>query len=177
MARYFKYKTPEDVVADAARLGHDLAISHDLKPLFEPIQIGSKRAGSRLGIQPMEGCDGTLDGLPDELTFRRYVRFGSGGAKILWGEATAISDDARMNPRQLWIHDGPRSHREMLVDCRKAHRDEFGSDSDLPGCSSRTREDSGYRATAGAIRFLIRSIDKSVRSRSMRPIRYFPTTI
>ncbi|MGE3314034.1 MAG: NADH:flavin oxidoreductase [Planctomycetaceae bacterium] len=132
MARYFKYKTPEDVVADAARLGHELAISNDLDSLFRPVQVGAKRAGNRLAVQPMEGCDGTLDGLPDELTFRRYVRFGSGGAKILWGEATAVSDNARMNPRQLWIHEGSAAAIEkMLADCRKAHRDTFGSDSDL----------------------------------------------
>lgn len=132
MARYFKYKSPEDVVADAARLGHEFAISSDMSVLFRSVAIGTKTAGNRLAIQPMEGCDGTLDGNPDELTYRRYARFGSGGAKILWGEATAISDEGRMNPRQLWIHEGSAAALEkMLADCRKAHRDGCGSDSDL----------------------------------------------
>jgi len=85
-----------------------------------------------LCIQPMEGCDGTLDGQPDELTYRRYVRFGAGGAKLIWGEATAVSDAGRMNPRQLWIHDGAASTLEqMLADCRRAHRETCGTDSDL----------------------------------------------
>src|SRR3990172_242175 len=132
MARYFKYKTPDDLVADAAKLGHSLAVSNDFSALFQPVAVGPRRAGNRLAVQPMEGCDGTLDGLPDELTFRRYQRFGGGGAKLLWCEATAISDEGRMNPRQLWIHERSASALEqMLSGCRQAHRDVFGSTDDL----------------------------------------------
>jgi len=133
MATYFKYKTPTDVVADAERLGlSHIAMSDDLSVMFQPIEVGGRTVGNRWAIQPMEGCDGTLDGLPDELTFRRYVRFGCGGAKLIWGEATAIADDARMNPRQLWLHAGSAAAIEkMLADCRAAHREAFGHDRDL----------------------------------------------
>jgi 2,4-dienoyl-CoA reductase-like NADH-dependent reductase (Old Yellow Enzyme family) len=80
----------------------------------------------------MEGCDGTLDGFPDELTFRRYHRFGAGGAKIIWGEATVIAEEGRMNPRQLWINEQTApAIGEMLDVCRTAHREAFGSDDDL----------------------------------------------
>ncbi len=133
MAHYFRYKTAADVVADAERLGlSHIAMSDDLSVMFTPIEVSGRTVGNRWAIQPMEGCDGTLDGLPDELTFRRYVRFGSGGAKLIWGEATAIADDARMNPRQLWLHDGSAAAIEkMLVDCRAAHRAACGHDGDL----------------------------------------------
>lgn len=133
MATYFKYKTPADVVADANRLGlAHIAMSDDLSVMFQPIEVGGRTVGNRWAIQPMEGCDGTLDGLPDELTFRRYVRFGSGGAKLIWGEATAIADNARMNPRQLWLYDGSAAAIEkMLADCRAAHREACGHDRDL----------------------------------------------
>jgi NADPH2 dehydrogenase len=132
MARYFKFKTPEALAAEAARLGGTLKLSHQFEPLFRPITIGSKACGNRLAIQPMEGCDGTLDGRPDELTFRRYDRFGAGGAKLIWGEATAISDEGRANPRQLWLHDGSASAiEEMVSRCRQAHRAACGSDGDL----------------------------------------------
>lgn len=132
MARYFKYKSTSDVVADAKSLGHDLRCQDDLSPLFQSITVGQRTVGNRLCVQPMEGCDGTLEGLPDELTYRRYVRFGAGGAKLLWGEATAIADDARMNPRQLWLHDGSMAAiGQMLDGCRKAHRDAGFDDSDL----------------------------------------------
>ena len=132
MARYFKYKSPDDVVADARALGHELAMSGDFSVLFQPVNIGPHQAANRLCVQPMEGCDGTPDGHPDELTYRRYRRFGAGGAKILWGEATAIADEARMNPRQLWLHDGTASSIErMLRDGREAHAAVFGGDQGL----------------------------------------------
>ncbi len=132
MARYYRYKTADDVVADAARLGHELAMSADFSVLFKPVEIGPLKAGNRLAVQPMEGCDGTLDGRPDELTFRRYRRFGAGGAKIIWSEATAVIEEGRMNRRQLWINDRTSSSLEqMLRGCRQAHRDQFGHDNDL----------------------------------------------
>lgn len=132
MARYFKYKSPADVVADAQALGHDLSVTDDLSPLFRPVTIGSRQAGNRLLVQPMEGCDGTLDGRPDELTFRRYQRFGAGGAKVIWAEATAICDEARANTRQLLMAEHTLADLgQMLNICRKAHRETIGDDGDL----------------------------------------------
>jgi 2,4-dienoyl-CoA reductase-like NADH-dependent reductase (Old Yellow Enzyme family) len=132
MARYYKYKTPDDLRDDARRLGGDIPLSDDFSVLFQPVQIGPLTAGNRLAVQPMEGCDGTPDGHPDELTYRRYHRFGAGGAKIIWGEATAIAEEARMNPRQLWINEQTAPSLErMLNECRAAHRESLGSDDDL----------------------------------------------
>jgi NADPH2 dehydrogenase len=128
MARFFKYKSADDLRADAEKLGSSLPTSSDLSELFQPISIGPLAVGNRFCIQPMEGCDGTTDGAPDELTYRRYQRFGAGGAKLIWGEATAIDEAARMNPRQLWIHDGTASAlANMLAVCRKAHAESYGS--------------------------------------------------
>jgi len=132
MARYFKYKSSGDVVADAARLGETLAMSDDFSVLFQPVEIGPLRAGNRLAVQPMEGCDGTPDGHPDELTYRRYRRFGAGGAKIIWVEAAAVVEEGRANPRQLWINEQTAvSMGEMLEGCRRAHRESIGNDDDL----------------------------------------------
>ena len=105
MARYFKYNTGDDLLADARSLGLELALQDDMAALLAPLTVGGRRVKNRLVVQPMEGCDGTRDGLPDELTFRRYERFGDGGAAIIWGQATAIADEGRMNPRQLWLAD------------------------------------------------------------------------
>lgn len=104
----------------------------DLAPLFQPLSIGNRTVGNRLVVLPMEGCDGTLDGRPDELTFRRYRRFGAGGAKIIWGEATAVQPDGRANPRQLLINVQTESDlSRMLEECRQAHRETFGQTEDL----------------------------------------------
>ena len=132
MARFFKFKSVEDLVAEARLLGADLPSSNDFSSLFQPLRVGHLTAGNRFCIQPMEGCDGTLDGAPDELTFRRFRRFGAGGAKLIWGEATAIDDGARMNPRQLWLNDRTASAMEqMLRGCRQAHHEMYGTDDDL----------------------------------------------
>jgi 2,4-dienoyl-CoA reductase-like NADH-dependent reductase (Old Yellow Enzyme family) len=132
MARFFKYKTLDDLRADIQRRGLDIPLATDFTPLAESIAIGPLRAGNRLAIHPMEGCDGTLDGHPDELTYRRYRRFGAGGAKLIWGEATAVVEEGRANPRQIWLHEGTaRSFARMLRECRHAHRETFGNVDDL----------------------------------------------
>jgi 2,4-dienoyl-CoA reductase-like NADH-dependent reductase (Old Yellow Enzyme family) len=132
MARYFKFHSLEDLAAECRCLGLDLRFSDDLSPLFRPVAIGSLHAGNALCIQPMEGCDGTPDGRPGELTFRRYRRFGAGGAKLLWGEATAVVAEGRANPRQLLLNEETAPDLERLLhDCRQAHRETFGSADDL----------------------------------------------
>lgn len=132
MARFFKYKSVADLVAENDRLGVNLRYSEDFTPLFEPLTIGSRTVGNRWCIQPMEGCDAEPDGTPGELTFRRYRRFGDGGAKLIWGEACAVSDAGRMNPRQIILNEHTRDTFARLVEeCRTAHRTANGNDADL----------------------------------------------
>jgi 2,4-dienoyl-CoA reductase-like NADH-dependent reductase (Old Yellow Enzyme family) len=132
VAHYFKFHALADIEVEARRLHLDLRFSADLAPLFRPAQVGSFRVGNAFCVQPMEGCDGTLDGQPDELVFRRYERFGAGGAKLIWGEAAAVLDEARANPRQLLINEQTApALAKMLELCRQAHRHNFGRDDDL----------------------------------------------
>jgi NADPH2 dehydrogenase len=132
VARYFKYKSLADIQQENARLGIDLRFAEDFSSLFQPASIGPFTAGNRLCIQPMEGCDGTLDGHPDELTYRRYQRFGEGGAKVIWGEAAAIVEEGRANSRQIYLHpQTQKSFEKLLNDCREAHRNANGPDDDF----------------------------------------------
>jgi 2,4-dienoyl-CoA reductase-like NADH-dependent reductase (Old Yellow Enzyme family) len=132
VARYFHYKTREDLLADAQVLGLDIRLSADLSPFFQPIEIAGRRIGNRLAIQPMEGCDGELDGSPGELTIRRYQRFGGGGAKLIWGEACAVVAEGRANTRQLVINGTTVSALARVVEItREAHREAIGKDDDL----------------------------------------------
>lgn len=132
MAHYFKYRSVAEIEAECRLLGLDLRFTDDFQPLFRPVQIGPLRAGNSLCIQPMEGCDGSLDGEPGELTIRRYQRFGAGGAKLIWAEATAVLDEGRANARQLLINEktAPALER-MLLECRQAHQVAMGSTDDL----------------------------------------------
>lgn len=102
-------------------------------PLVRPIDIGGHKIGNRIAAQPMEGWDGTAEGRPTELTYRRWERFGASGAKLIWGgEAVAVRHDGRANPNQLLINKHSRDDlsrlRETLV---TAHKQGVGSDSDL----------------------------------------------
>jgi 2,4-dienoyl-CoA reductase-like NADH-dependent reductase (Old Yellow Enzyme family) len=132
VSRYFKYKTRDDLARGAAELGLDLRLDPDLGPLARPIAVGGRTVGNRLVVQPMEGCDGTLDGAPGELTLRRYERFGAGGAKLIWGEAAAVVPEGRANTRQLLIAERHASAlADLVARCRRAHRAACGDDSDL----------------------------------------------
>ncbi len=132
VARYFRFHSVAELEAESARLGLDLRFSDDFAPLFQPVQVGPLRCGNALCIQPMEGCDGTLAGAADELTFRRYRRFGAGGASLIWGEAAAVVEEGRANPRQLLVNEDTAASLEALLrQCRQAHREAFGSDDGL----------------------------------------------
>jgi len=135
--RHFTYQSLGDLRRDAERLGIDLPLVEDREEirywLSRPVEIVGEggrgwRIGNSLAIHPMEGCDGELDGRPGELTFRRYRRFGAGGAKLIWFEACAVVPEGRANPRQLWIHPGSAAALgKVLEACRRAHESEFGS--------------------------------------------------
>jgi NADPH2 dehydrogenase len=134
VSRYFKYKTSQALIADARALAleSDLPWSDDLSPLFDPCRVGDRQVGNRLAIQPMEGCDAELDGSPGELTFRRFRRFGAGGAKLIWGEAAAVVPEGRANPRQLLINSKNAGAIERLLQAaRTAHVEANGSGNDL----------------------------------------------
>jgi 2,4-dienoyl-CoA reductase-like NADH-dependent reductase (Old Yellow Enzyme family) len=132
MSRFFKYKTLADLAAENDRLGIALRFSEDLAPLFQPIAVGGRTVGNRWCVHPMEGCDGELDGRPGELTFRRYRRFGAGGAKLIWGEACAVTEEARATGRQILLNPSTQADFvRMVEECRSEHRRANGSDSDL----------------------------------------------
>jgi NADPH2 dehydrogenase len=132
LARYFKFHSLSELEAACKELGLDLHFTDDFSPLFRPVKIGNLQAGNSLCIHPMEGCDGTLDGHPGDLAYRRYERFGAGGAKLIWAEATAVVEEGRATPRQLLMNEQTAPDLErMLRQCRQAHREAFGADNDL----------------------------------------------
>ncbi len=100
----FHYKSLDELKEDMTRMGLDIPVSANVAVLSRPINIGNKTVPNRLAINPMEGCDGTPEGKPSDLTRRRYRRFGNGGAGLVWYEATAVVNEGRANPRQLQIN-------------------------------------------------------------------------
>ncbi len=115
-----KYKftcgSPDELLATAAEVGVNIPVSHDTDILARPVKIRSVEAKNSLAVHPMEGFDGTPEGAPDELTFRRYDRFASGGAGLFWFEATAVCPEGRSSRRQLWINDGNLDVYKRIVE-------------------------------------------------------------
>ncbi|HEY3322605.1 MAG TPA: NADH:flavin oxidoreductase [Planctomycetota bacterium] len=130
MPNWFTFKTSDELLAKARELGlsEDIGFESDISVLMQPVKIGGRTVGNRLAIHPMEGCDGEPDGQPGELTVRRWERFGDGGCKLIWGEAVAVLEEARANPRQLWIHPGSlKSTAAMVERLRQKHREAWGA--------------------------------------------------
>jgi NADPH2 dehydrogenase len=136
--RLASLKTADDLRAYLTALGITLPLDEDLEigpdaPLARPYREHGLYVGNRFCILPMEGWDGTADGRPSELTFRRWRRFGASGAKLIWGgEAVAVRTDGRDNPNQLLLNEDNlpalAALREALVD---EHRRCFGREDDL----------------------------------------------
>jgi len=123
----FHYRSLAELESTLDALGIDLPLDEDLSPLAQPVPVGRWQVPNALGIQPMEGCDGTAEGAPGELTFRRYERFARGGAGLIWFEATAVSAEARSNPHQLWLTPANLAEHARLVQrVRGAHWEVFG---------------------------------------------------
>ncbi len=135
--RHFQYKNLDELRRNADELGaRHVRFEEDTieirRQLSRPVNVGSFRVGNTLAIHPMEGCDSTLDGRPDEMTWRRYERFAAGGAKLVWFEATAVREDGRANARQLWItRDNVSAFARLLEKIRLVHRARWSTADDL----------------------------------------------
>ena len=135
--RHFHYQTLDELQHAAEQTGAT-HVQFSARPaevrriLSRPVRVGALTVGNSIAIQPMEGCDGTLDGSPGELTWRRYERFARGGAKLIWFEATAVREDGRANTRQLRI--APHNVADfarLVARIRELHREHWGSADDL----------------------------------------------
>lgn len=125
----FSYHSIDELKEKVKALGLDIPFSDDFSILASPIQFGTGVVPNRLCCHPMEGCDGLENGAPSPLTYRRYRRFGGGGAGLIWFEATAVLAQGRANPRQLWIHQDTAADFKTLVDqTRQAAFESMGHD-------------------------------------------------
>lgn len=112
----FHYKTLDEVKAQAEKLGAVLPFAENTDVLRESFSLPGHTLANRMAIHPMEGCDGTFDGKPDEQTILRYDRFARSGAGLIWLEAVAVCQEGRANPRQLWMNEENLDAIKALVE-------------------------------------------------------------
>ncbi len=128
-------RTREEFLQYLETLGLDLPVDERIlaesegSPMAQPLKVGPYTLPNRWSIQAMEGWDANDDGTPSELLLNRWKKFGDSGASIIWGgEACAVQEDGRSNPRQLCHNDAhadvmyhqlfdtvTATHRERLV--------------------------------------------------------------
>jgi NADPH2 dehydrogenase len=107
-------KTVEAFQSHLASIGVDLPFADppDLDALRSPVEVAGRPCANRFAILPMEGWDGTDEGRPTDLVRRRWQRFGTSGAGLVWGgEAFAVAPAGRANPHQLCL--GPDSADDL----------------------------------------------------------------
>ena len=110
------YKRP----TNRSELPEELPYRDSTEILSSPCRTAGHILPNRIVYQPMEGCDGTGDGTPGELTVRRYCRFAHGGPGLIWFEATAILPEARANPRQMMLTGKNRdAYKKLLSEMRE----------------------------------------------------------
>jgi 2,4-dienoyl-CoA reductase-like NADH-dependent reductase (Old Yellow Enzyme family) len=125
----FNYSSLEEVIHESESMGLGLHFSNNLKFLAKQVKVQDFNVPNSLAFHPMEGCDGKLDGSPDELTIRRYERFSRGGAGLLWFEAVAVVSDGRAYPRQLWIYeDNLAEYQRLFENIIRNAQEEYGKD-------------------------------------------------
>tara|TARA_R110002167_G_scaffold67942_8_gene191899 strand:- start:597 stop:2045 length:1449 start_codon:yes stop_codon:yes gene_type:complete len=137
--RVAQLKSAENFLEHLTEIQADLPFKKELSlagtsKLGEAFTLKSGQViGNRFCILPMEGWDGSLDGLPTEHTKRRWHHFATSGAKLIWGgEAVAVSHEGRANPNQLLINsknlDAFKALYQNLV---SDHEAMYGTSSDL----------------------------------------------
>ncbi len=115
----FNFKTIEDLKNTINELGVNIQLDEYTEILKTPTRIGNKVAPNRFAVLPMEGCDSNPDGSPSELVIRRYNRFASGGAGLLWFEACAVVEEGKANPLQMMLsEENKESFRQMLANAK-----------------------------------------------------------
>ncbi len=139
ITRVAQLKSATDFTEHLSALATDLPFKERLSEpgqslLGQSFELKSGQTiGNRFCILPMEGWDGTTDGLPTEHTKRRWHNFAISGAKLLWGcEAVAVCPEGRANPNQLMINDqNLPAFKDLYNDLVSEHKKKFGATSDL----------------------------------------------
>lgn len=125
----FRFEHIDDLQHKIKALSLNIQLETDLSPLTQPVKVGHLTASNAFAVLPMEGCDSNADGSPTDLVTRRYERFSSGGAGLLWWEANAVVPEGRANPLQMMMtRENLGSFSTLMRNARKKAQEKNGSD-------------------------------------------------
>lgn len=125
----FSFKNETELQDKISELDVNITLTDDFSPLAKNVRIGTKEAPNSIAVLPMEGCDSNSDGSPSDLTYRRYKRFASGGAGLLWWEANTIVKEGKANPRAMMLtKENKGEFVKLLEECRISAIETMGED-------------------------------------------------
>ncbi len=125
----FNFKSLDEIKQKAQELNVDIGFEQDICALKRPVKIGNKTAPNAIAVLPMEGCDSNADGSPSELVERRYMRFLTGGAGLIWWEACAVVHEGKANPLQMMLTDeNLDKFAQLMEDVKQAAKKENGEE-------------------------------------------------
>ena len=113
---FSKMKDVDQFLATMSAAGIPFPVERDMSILGEPVRLGGRTIPNRICLQPLEGFDGTREGAPSDLIFRRYKRYARGGAGLIWYESITVADDGRCNPLQMIIKKSTIKEIKSLVE-------------------------------------------------------------
>ncbi len=142
----FSFTSADELRLYIERNGLNIPFSKDISPLSAKPVIhhgaGDITLKNALATHPMEGCDANTDGSASELTRRRYDRFSSSGAALIWMEAISVVPEARTSDHQMYLHEKTAdSFKGLVEDIKKkdcfvvaqlTHSGRFAKNSDTP---------------------------------------------
>ncbi len=120
----FSFTSPDELRLYIERNGLNIPFSKDISALSAKPVIhtphGDITLKNALATHPMEGCDAELDGSPSALTRRRYERFSSSGAALVWMEAISVVPEARTSDHQMMLDEHTAdSFKSLVADIKK----------------------------------------------------------
>ncbi len=123
----FKFRSTGELVSKISSLELDIKLAKDTKILHKHVTVGRYKAPNALAILPMEGCDSLPNGGPSDLVVRRYVRFASGGAGLIWWEANAVVEEGKANPLQMMLtSENVHEFSQLINQCNKVAKEKNG---------------------------------------------------
>lgn len=127
--RRFLYRDSEKLKEDIRALELPIPWDEDIGPLLESVRVGPHTLPNRLAVHPMEGFDADEEGRPGGPASRRYTRYATGGAGLIWFEATAVVMEGRSNPHQLCLHQrSAGAFQRLVAETRLAGIEALGPD-------------------------------------------------
>ncbi len=166
----FNFHSAGELEEKAAALNVNIPLQEDVSILKTPVKIGAFCSPNSLVTHPMECRDGSENGTPLDLTFRRYRRMAEGGSGIIWFEATSVCDEGSSVSNQLMIKNENLSvYSKLVAETKKCASDKNGQKNE-PLCVIELTHSGRYSGKKPVIAYHNAYLDEKAKLNSDYPV-------